>query len=201
MPLEKPAGSHTGNTFKIWRSRNHNDRKNLSGRKLANVRRGIINKKRLTDFELRKMKEKVIAHVNNIDFGNAGIRDGGVDGRDEGTGGLSCADPDTRIASTRHVDQRENLNHIEALNDIPIGNRSADELELVGKGNHYVSYGTTDNSTIMPHLSVNENSKTNSNPKRRKIDRNGKENNDANYTSFRNEIIETIEKTEAISMI
>ena len=48
--------------------------------------------------------------------------------------------------------------------------------------------------------SVNENDKTNSNPKKRKSDRTGKENNHVEYTSFRNEIIETIEKTEAISM-
>ena len=52
----------------------------------------------------------------------------------------------------------------------------------------------------MSHPSVNENSKTNSNPKKRKSDQTGKENNDVEYTSFRNEIIETIEKTEAISM-
>ena len=52
----------------------------------------------------------------------------------------------------------------------------------------------------MSHPSVNENSKTNSNPKKRKSDQTGKENNDVEYTSFRNEIIETIEKIEAISM-
>ena len=42
--------------------------------------------------------------------------------------------------------------------------------------------------------------KTNSNPKKRKSDQTGKENNDVEYTSLRNGIIETIEKTEAISM-
>ena len=52
----------------------------------------------------------------------------------------------------------------------------------------------------MSHSSVNENSKTNSNPKKRKSDQTGKENNDVEYTLFRNEIIETIEETEAISM-
>ena len=39
MSLEKPAGSHTENTFKIWRSRNHNVRMDLNGNKLANVQR------------------------------------------------------------------------------------------------------------------------------------------------------------------
>ena len=63
-----------------------------------------------------------------------------------------------------------------------------------------MSYDTTGNNTIMSHPDINENGKTSSCPKKRKIDQTGKENNDAEYTSFRNEIIETIEKTEAISM-
>ena len=69
----------------------------------------------------------------------------------------------------------------------------------MGEGNH-LGHDTTGNNTIMSHPSVNENSRTNSNPKKRKSDRNGKENNDVGYTSFRNEIVETIEKTEAMSM-
>ena len=52
----------------------------------------------------------------------------------------------------------------------------------------------------MSHLNVKENSKTNSNPKKRNSDRTGKENNDVEYTSFRNKINETIKKTEALSM-
>ena len=52
----------------------------------------------------------------------------------------------------------------------------------------------------MSHPSVNENNKTNSYPKKRKSDQTGKENNDVDYTLFRNEIIEAIEKIEAISM-
>ena len=53
----------------------------------------------------------------------------------------------------------------------------------------------------MSHPSVNENSKTNSNPKKPKSGRTGKENNDVEYTSFRNKIIEAIKKTEAIGMV
>ena len=41
----------------------------------------------------------------------------------------------------------------------------------------------------MYHLSVNENSKTISNLKKRKSDQTERENNDVQYTSFRNEII------------
>ena len=104
MPLENPAGSYTERTFKIWRSRNHNVTMNLNGDKLANVRRDIMNKKRLTNFELREIKEKVIANVNCIDSGNVGIRNGNVDDRGEGTNGVKCTDADTKIAWTRYVD-------------------------------------------------------------------------------------------------
>ena len=69
----------------------------------------------------------------------------------------------------------------------------------MGEGNHYVSYDTAGNSTIMSHPSVNENSKTNSKPKKQKSDQTGKESN-VEHTSFRNEIVETIRKTEAISI-
>ena len=34
MSLEKPAGNHTENIFRIWRSRNHNVRMNLDGNKV-----------------------------------------------------------------------------------------------------------------------------------------------------------------------
>ena len=125
MSLEKPAGSHTENTFRIWRSRNHNENK------LANVRRDIMNKKRLTNFELRELKEKVIADVKDIDSGNAGIRDGSIDDRDEGTGSVSCTDAGTRGARTRYVDQRKNVNHIGGLGDIPIDQGSEDKFVIL----------------------------------------------------------------------
>ena len=171
----------------------------LNGNKLANVRRDIMNQKRLTDFELREIKEKFIDY-EDIDSGNVGVRDGNVDDRDEGTGGVSCTDADGRVARTNYLDQRESVNHISALNDILIDEESEDEFELVAEGNHNFSYDTTSNNTIMYHLNVNENSKTNNNPKKRKSDQTGKENNDVECISFRKESIETIEKTEAISM-
>ena len=77
-------------------------------------------KKRLTDFELREIKEKVIADIKVIDFGNVGIRDEDVNNRDEGIGSVSCIDVDTRVARTKYNDQRKNVNHIGALDDIPI---------------------------------------------------------------------------------
>ena len=116
MSLEKPTGSHTENTFRMQRSCNHNFRINLDGNKLENVRRDI----RLIDFELRKIKKKFITDVKDIDSGNVGIRDGDFDNRNEGTGGVSCTDTDTRVVRIKYVDQRENVNHIGALDDIPI---------------------------------------------------------------------------------
>ena len=128
MSLQTLAESHTENTFRIWRSCNHNVRMNVNVNKLANVQRDIINKKRLTDFELREINEKVIADVKDIDSGNVGIRDGDVDDRNEGTGGTSCIDADTRVARTRYVDQKENVNHTETLEDNPIDEGSGDEF-------------------------------------------------------------------------
>ena len=75
MSLEKPSGSHSENTFSIWRSRNHNVRMNLNGNKLE-LFEEIRTNKRLTDVELREIKEKVIADVKDIDSGNVGIRVG-----------------------------------------------------------------------------------------------------------------------------
>ena len=108
---------------------------NLNENKLANIRRDIMNKTRLTDFELRDIKEKVINDVKDIDSGNVGSRDGGVDDRDEGTGGVCYTDADTRVARTRNIDQRKNVNHIGVLDDIPTDEASEDEFELVSEGN------------------------------------------------------------------
>ena len=142
---------------------------NLNRNKLANVLRDIMSKKILTDFGLREIKEKVIAEVEDVDYGNVGITDGDVDDRDEVAGGVSCTDLDTSFARKRYVDQRENVNHSGALDDIPIDDGFEDEFELVGEGNHNMSYHITGNNIIMSHPSVIENSKTNSNPKNERV--------------------------------
>ena len=69
------------------------------------------------------------------------------------------------------VERRENINHIGTLDHITIYERSEDKFKLVGKGKHNVSYNTTDNNTIISHLSINKYSKTNSNPKKGKSER------------------------------
>ena len=54
---KKPTGSHTENTPRVWRNRNRNVRMNLNGNKLASVWRDM-DKKRVTDFEPRDIKEE-----------------------------------------------------------------------------------------------------------------------------------------------
>ena len=83
--------------------------------------------------------------MKNIDSGNVGIREGNDDDRDEGNGGVSCTDADTRVARTRYVDQRENINHTGALDDIPTDEGSRDEFELMGTVK-IMSYDTTGNN-------------------------------------------------------
>ena len=122
-----------------------NVRMNLNANKLVKVRSDIMNKKRLTDFELREIKGKLIADVKNIDSGNVVIRDDDVDDKEEGTGGVICTDADTRVARTGYVDLRENIRHIRSLDDIPINEVSEDEFDLVAGGNHNMSYDTTSN--------------------------------------------------------
>ena len=68
-------------------------------------------------------------------------------------------DADTRVARTRNVNQRENVNHTGAPGDIPNDEGSGDEFKLVGEGNRNVSYDAKSNKIIMSHPSVNENSK------------------------------------------
>ena len=126
--------------------------------------------------------------------------DVGITDRDERTGGVCCTDGGTRVAGTGCVvEPRENINHIGTLDHITIYERSEDKFKLVGKGKHNVSYNTTDNNTIISHLSINKYSKTNSNPKKGKSERTWKENSDIGYTLFGNDIIKNIAETEAIS--
>ena len=67
MSLEKPKDNHTKNTYRIWRSRNPDVRKNIDENKLATTRRYIMNEKKLTDFELREIKKRVIAEIKGLE--------------------------------------------------------------------------------------------------------------------------------------
>ena len=93
--------------------------------------------------------------MKDINSGNAGIKDGDIDDRDESTGGVIRTDENTREARTRNVYQKKNVNHIGARHDILIDEGSKDEFKLVGKSRHNVSYDTTDSNTIMFHPSIN----------------------------------------------
>ena len=58
--FEKPSGtSHTNNTYRIWRERVGDNRRNLDENKLANVRRDIIRNNRLTEAELDEIRQNV----------------------------------------------------------------------------------------------------------------------------------------------
>ena len=61
-----------------------------------------------------------------------------------------------------------------------------------------MSYDTTGNNIIIPVSKKIV--KLTTTLKKKKSDQTGKENNDVEYILFRNEIIETIEKAEAISV-
>ena len=58
--LSKPNASVTTDAYNIWRTQNPNKRPNMDPNKLANTRRDIINKKRVTDMEIQAIKDKVI---------------------------------------------------------------------------------------------------------------------------------------------
>ena len=59
--------------------------------------------------------------MKDIDSGIKGIRNGDVGDVDEVTDSVNCTDAETRETRTRNVDQRENTNHIGALDNTPIG--------------------------------------------------------------------------------
>ena len=51
--------------YNIWRKRHPSLRENIDANKLANVRRDIFKNKRLTEFELEVIKEKVNQNITN----------------------------------------------------------------------------------------------------------------------------------------
>ena len=57
--LAKPNASVTTDAYNIWRTQNPTKRPNMGANKLANTRRDITNKKRLTDLEIQAIKDKV----------------------------------------------------------------------------------------------------------------------------------------------
>lgn len=59
LPLITPKTSITQGTYDIWRANNPTKRLNLNASKLANVRRDIVNRERLTKVELQAIQLKV----------------------------------------------------------------------------------------------------------------------------------------------
>ena len=58
--LENPSETcTTERTYKLWRQRNKTERFYIDANKLANVRRNVMKKKRLTDAEHQEIKNEV----------------------------------------------------------------------------------------------------------------------------------------------
>ena len=68
----------------------------------------------------------------------------------------------------------------------------------MGVGKHNVSYDTTGNNSIIFHLGVNENSKTNSNPKR-KSDQSEKETMTLNILRLETKLLKILKKLKLLS--
>lgn len=58
--LAKPNASVTTDAYNIWRFQNPTKRPKMVANKLANTRRDIMNKKRLTNMEIQAIRDKVI---------------------------------------------------------------------------------------------------------------------------------------------
>ena len=76
--LEKPSETKcTARIYKIWRNNNNGIKTYIDANKLPNVRENIIKNKRLTDEEIRKIREKVkkdITSESNDDLRKIRIR-------------------------------------------------------------------------------------------------------------------------------
>ena len=75
LALEKPSEGHTKDTYTNWRKRNPDLRLNMDSNKISNVRRNIMNCKRLTDFELREIREQVRKDLYELDRNTSVLRD------------------------------------------------------------------------------------------------------------------------------
>ena len=65
--LVNPKISTTIDTYNIWREKHPTLRPNMDANKLANTRRDIIRKKRLTDNEMQMIKNRVSEEIGNVE--------------------------------------------------------------------------------------------------------------------------------------
>ena len=65
--LLNPKISATIDTYNIWREKHPTLRPNMDANKLANTRRDIIRKKRLTDTEMRAIKNRVSEEIGTVE--------------------------------------------------------------------------------------------------------------------------------------
>ena len=65
--LLNPKISATIDTYNIWREKHPTLRPNMDANKLANTRRDIIRKKRLTDTEMQAIKNRVSEEIGTVE--------------------------------------------------------------------------------------------------------------------------------------
>ena len=124
LSLEKPSGSHTENTYNIWRSRNPDIRPNIDSNKLANTRRDILKNKRLLDVELSEVKERVRKDIRE----------------------------ETINSNARMIDP-ENLGN-GVLDDIPVDEVSDEDIDFQQARRNGIHYDdvNSNNNQISPHI-------------------------------------------------
>ena len=92
MALEKPSeGKCIQRTYNIWRARNGDVRPYLDANKLANVQRDVIRNQRLSEAEIRSIRESVKVEVNaereRFDLENEEVEEREVDEEERGLEG------------------------------------------------------------------------------------------------------------------
>ena len=92
MALDKPSEEKfIQRTYNIWRARNGDVRPNLDANKLANVRRDVIRNQRLSEAEIRSIRESVKVEVNaereRFDLENEEVEEREVDEEERGLEG------------------------------------------------------------------------------------------------------------------
>ena len=142
--LERPSRNTTESTFRIWNERNPNARPNIDSNKLANTRRYILDKKKLTDAELEEIRNKVRKENEAIESVNRNNNNNIFDEipLDEVSDDDSIND--SRRNSIRYDDlvnrydnnlNRNNYNDIDILDEIPVDELSDDNNVTKNKRN------------------------------------------------------------------
>ena len=152
----KPSGeTNTKQTYMLWRTANPTKRLNIDANKLANVRRDIIKKKRLTDAELESIRRKVRERLNqndqkreDIDQQNTPSEN--IEEADETQGNQAC---ERRASQDQQLDEMyqslsdeiqrrwEEIKHLNIEDRDPLPKITKDKTakKLIRKGNQIIA--------------------------------------------------------------